>query len=91
MKLTRDFLQDLPPGAIFLSGLFQDTVGVHVTGEKQILGFVAVRGRVPDWAVYWGWSTEKRDTIATRGGKLSRRSALMLVDTDEEAAQFYRE
>ena len=92
MKITMDLLKELPPHTIFAAGTFLDaTDRINITGEPgKLLRWVAVRGGIPDWAVYVGpaaWSFEK---VAEQGDKILGSTAQILVDCTNETAKRYR-
>ena len=91
MKITPEILRALPENTIFAAGVFQDKAGVNITGINQLLKFVALRGGVFDWAVYVGRVDDSFECVASFGSKISRPSALCLVDVSDEAKELYRD
>lgn len=91
MKITLGFLQSLPGNTIFAAGLFTNTIDANITEERRLLQFAAVRGGIPDWTVYVGLTTARIEDVARSGDKISRVSALRLVDVDDAVKALYRE
>ena len=90
MGLTKAFLENIPPHTIFASGLVRDTEEVNVTGIRQLLTWVAVRGEIPDWAVYVSKGSVAMSDVTHYGDKVLARTARILVPCDDEMINLYR-
>jgi len=82
-KITRQMLKEMQPHEIFKSGF-------HFGAR-----WVAVRGGVDDWAIYWmpnrDICMETDEQIAKMGDKiLDERDIVRLVPCDNEAFKRYR-
>jgi hypothetical protein len=91
LRLTRDQLRSLPPG-IFAQGVTVDgPEGVNFTGSGAELRWVAVRGEVPDWAIYCAWADWPWEQVAAAGDKIHDDADIRrLVPCDDEALAAYR-
>jgi hypothetical protein len=86
-ELALEDLRSVPPGTIFDFG-YEPALGV----------WVAVRGGIPDWAVYHdkqSFLSHPNDTtvvehVAENGNKVWEGEAIRLVGATSEAAQWYR-
>lgn len=86
--LTLEMLKEMEPETIFSYG--------H---DFELGRWVAVRGGIHDWAIYatkksfkpTATELEIRQYIASQGDKVWCERALQLVDSDKEAAAWYRE
>lgn len=90
--LTINKLQELEPMQIFAKGMVVDgTRHFNFTGKEQVLRWVAVRGGIPDWAVYVGRQDQPYEEIARSGDKVCRESNIrFLVNCTDEAFGQYR-
>lgn len=78
--LTIEDLKAMKPETIFASG--------NVDGLTK---WVAVRGRIWDWAIYIGIFTWANEEIARAGIKIHDEAMIkMLVPCDKEAFDMYR-
>ena len=86
MVLTAQKLIDMEPAYIFAQGQHS----YNELTNKEIK-WVAVRGRIHDWAIYYGlvdWSTER---IKREGDKVFTKELIKkLVPCDVEAFKLYR-
>jgi len=78
-KLTVEKLKEMKPHTIF------------AFGELMSRKWVAVRGEVHDWAVYYGDIYDNPNAIALQGDKIYDRELIeFLVPADKEALLLYR-
>lgn len=81
-KLTLQNLKDMEPG-IFAKGEF-----LYDGGFKK---WVAVRGNIHDWAIYYGLTFDDDQKIKDWGTKLHEMPIVQsLVDCEPEALAMYR-
>jgi hypothetical protein len=84
--LTLQKLKDLKTNTIFASGTTL-RIDIHSSAVK----WVAVRGGIHDWAIYYSTFTTDEDTIYKYGDKLRSKEAIKdLVPCDNEAFKMYR-
>ena len=90
-KLTLQMPKDMQPG-IFTTGICPNsTEGIYATTGGGMLRWVAVRGNIWDWAIYYHWAIKDSNWIKHSGDKLYTLSIVKkLVDCDEEALSMYR-
>jgi len=101
--LTIEKLKAMEPNTIFAHGTFSDTPeGIYVMGSGLTLTWVAVRGGIHDWAIYYGrphivdfLGTTRAPTsledIARNGDKLTVEKYIkILVPCDNKAFEMYR-
>jgi len=85
--LTLQTLKELEPG-IFAFGELPEDIKSIETGYTK---FVAVRGRIHDWAIYKGPETWSWERIKTNGDKIFTKSYIkQLVPCTDEAFEMYR-
>jgi hypothetical protein len=91
--LTLEQLKAMPAGTIFATGVLPDSAeGLHMTGSGQDLRWVAVRGDIHDWAIYY-CPSEVLDIefIRSRGDKVhSVENIRRAVPCNDEALKMYR-
>lgn len=92
--LTLQMLKDLEPG-IFDQGVTIDNyTGVNVANTDKVIKWVAVRGRIHDWAIYVDNPFKPFDTfeeVARNGDKITLESHIKrLIPCDYEAFDMYR-
>jgi len=81
-KLTLDELKEMKPG------IFADGIGLD--GQNEIR-WVAVRGGIHDWAIYYGRLNQGKEEIKSYGDKLFSEDKIKgFVPCDEEAFKMYR-
>ena len=86
-KLTLKYLKEIKPGTIFKSGITNDPRLVR----NMDLRWVAVRGIIHDWAIYYHKITNSNEMIAKEGDKCFMEEVIKeLVPCDEEAYKMYR-
>lgn len=100
--LTKQLLESYKPDQIFATGEIVDgPLGIQLTNSGNQLRWVAVRGRIPDWAIYClgtardihsrAHSTFSETYVRDYGDKLyEEESILRLMPCDEEALKLYR-
>ena len=90
--LTIEKLKEMQPDTIFASGIeFDDIAGINATGSGQELRWVAVRGGIWDWAIYYHESSHTNEWIKSYGDKVyAERTIRKLVECDDEAFKMYR-
>ena len=93
MQLTANILERVEPHSIFMAGVFEDVLdGVNLVGDPgRLLKWVAVRGEIPDWALYVGpyeWSWSK---VQVEGDKVLKNTAARITGVfDHELMKRYR-
>jgi hypothetical protein len=101
--ITMEQFQQLAPGEIFETGVseiehpwYRQAPNIP---EKVMIKWVAVRGDIPDWAVYYTFDGDERNlgttaslrAIAGRGFKIHDEKLIQkLVDPDAELLRAYR-
>lgn len=90
--LTKAQLEAMPAETIFASGSFRDSIQeVNVHGTGQIFRWVACRGNIPDWAIYYGPGDWALPRLQKEGDKLFfERHIKRLVPCDDLAYALYR-
>lgn len=85
--LDRKMLKDMPPGTIFATG-----EGLYPRLHREIpTKWVAVRGGIDDWAIYYGKDTDTIQHIRDYGNKVTMKDTIKeLVPCDDEAFKRYR-
>ena len=85
--LDKKMLEDMPPHTIFATGEIQDDRLVR----DIPLRWIAIRGGIYDWAIYYHHSNMSLDTIAQSGDKCFTKEVIKeLVPCDDEAYELYR-
>lgn len=85
--MTLKNLKDLPSHEVFASGITSDE---RLFTEP--VRWIAKRGYIHDWAIYYGKQEKTEDEIMKWGSKLYSRSIIKdLVVCDEEMMEMYRE
>ena len=84
--LTLQRLKDLPDSSIFATGL---TTNMRLyDGEVR---WVAKRGGIHDWAIYYHLSSNSDEYVASHGDKMFTEAVIReLVPCDDEAYKMYR-
>jgi len=90
--LTRQMLEAMPEGTIFATGVMLDNAdGLFMTGSGKELRWVAVRGRIADWAIYCHFADKSVEWIRHLGDKVhDNRNILRCVTCDDTALACYR-
>ena len=84
--LTLEKLKELSPG-IFASGIVHDDRLVRGVDLK----WVAVRGGIHDWAIYYHYSFHEDEYVEGQGDKCFTKEVIRkLVPCDAEAFAMYR-
>lgn len=95
-KLTLTQLKDMYPHKIFASGHEIDSPeGINIADTGQRLKWIAVRGRIHDWAIYAMPEIPEEEipeeVIHERGGKvMGKENINKLVPSTDEAFKMYR-
>lgn len=90
-ELQLSDLESMEPRQVISTGVMPDTpLGIHMTGSGRELRWVAVRGRVPDWAVYCHWAERSIEWILGQGDKVPKEYARRLVPCSDEVLARYR-
>ena len=85
--LDKKMLEDMPPETIFATGETQD----NRLARDIPLRWVAVRGRIYDWTIYYHHLDRGIGTVASEGDKCITEKAIReLVSCDDEAFALYR-
>lgn len=90
--LTLEKLKTLSPNQIFAAGKVIDSPeGINITNSGRLLKWVAVRGDIPDWAIYCHFDEKTYDYVHNYGDKVfSERNIKKLVPCKGEAFDNYR-
>ena len=84
--LTLETLKTMEPGKVFATGVTQDP-----RLYRDPVRWVAKRGRIHDWAIYYHLETSSTQWIESHGDKCYTREVIKdLVPCDEEALKMYR-
>ena len=98
-QITTSLLDNVGAGSIIAYGMFRDSKdGCNMNETRRMLPWVAVRGKVNDWAIYYQpahklinniyWSNKK---IASHGKKIIlKRNVEKLVEIEDEVWGRYR-
>jgi len=90
--LTLKRLKEMESDTMFLKGESVDSPdGINMINSGKQLRWVAIRGGIPDWAIYCHWADKDWDWIKRQGDKVySEETIKRLVPCDEEAFEMYR-
>ena len=89
--LTISQLKEMPPHTIFAEGAAMDNpFGIHATGSGKLLRWVAIRGDIHDWAIYYHWFEKNSEWVARHGDKLHNEEIIKRLVPCDEAYRFYR-
>jgi hypothetical protein len=84
--LTFNKLKEMPPHAVIASGVTHDP-----RLYKDPVRWVAKRGYIHDWTIYYHHEHHSEDYVKTSGDKCFTHDVIKeLVPCDEEAFQMYR-
>jgi len=84
--LTIEALKLMTPGFIFASGIVNDP-----RLYKEIVMWVAVRGGIYDWAIYYHLATHDNDYVSRYGDKCFAEAVIReLVPCTDKAFAMYR-
>lgn len=84
--LTLQNLKKMEAGTIIASG-----VGLYKELHKEPVKWVAVRGRIHDWAIYHEHPNMEIEYVTAYGDKIRTESIIrQLVPCDNEAFKMYR-
>lgn len=84
--LTLEKLKAMRPQEIFATGI---TLNTKLHYDK--VRWVAVRGEIPDWSIYYQLPTFTKSEVAYIGEKVTTKSVIEeLVPCDSEAMEMYR-
>ncbi|MBT3853302.1 hypothetical protein HOF65_04940 [bacterium] len=104
-KITIELLDEVEPGFILAGGSFRDNGGTNIMNTGNKLRWVAIRGGINDFAIYFEniWSNDVEsmlvypklgdwsdDQIKMYGDKLPKYMVRELVDIDDKALSRYR-
>lgn len=86
-----DFLE-IPAREVFAKGIARDDVdGLNMLGTGNPLYWVAVKGRIDDWAIYCSWSSNEL-FIRDHGEKVHDRKGIQnVINVDERVLARYRD
>ena len=90
--LTLQQLKAMPPITVFATSEAENSPeGIFMTRDGGALRWVAVRGRMWDWAIYCHWSDKSIEWIEAHGDKVYDKATIRrLVPCDDEAFKMYR-
>lgn len=87
-------LKDMPMFKMFATGVVPNNEdGIFATREHpdRMIRWVAKRGEIHDWAIYYHWAEKDEDYVMKYGDKLYDKNIIRkLVPCDEEALNMYR-
>ena len=84
--LTREMLGAMPPDTIFATGVTMNE-GLY----REPVRWVAVRGGIADWALYYHKEEKSVEYIRNQGDKCTTKDIIKyLVPCDEGAFEAYR-
>lgn len=83
----------MKPDTIFASGVVPNSPeGIFASREGGHIKWLAVRGGIHDWAIYYGWEHKSLESIRNWGDKLhNRETVISLVPCTNEALGMYRD
>lgn len=92
IMLTLKDLQEIPPQTVIATGVTIDNPsGINMSNSDKILRWVAVRGGMPDWAIYIYFDYQSVDWVRLFGDKVtSKENIKRLVPCNDEAFKQYR-
>lgn len=90
--LTVKMLKAMPEGTIFARGETVDSPeGINMNNTGRQLHWVAKRGIIHDWAIYYAPADWSDSRIAASGDKVSMHDNIKkLIECDDEALEMYR-
>lgn len=90
--LTVGMLKAMPKGTVFATGTAADSPeGIHMTGSGKELRWIAQRGDICDWTIYYHQSEHDIEWLKRFGDKvISEHHVRKLVPCDDGAFIFYR-
>jgi hypothetical protein len=93
--LTIKDLKEMQPSTIFAQGEIEDSPnGINMAGTGKIMKWVAVRGGIPDWAIYSDNPYNPMNSfegVKDLGDKVTGEANIKkLVPCDDEAFKMYR-
>jgi len=84
--LTKEMLEAMPPETTFATGVTMNE-GLY----KEPVRWVAIRGGIPDWAIYYHKEEMPMDYVEKAGDKCFTKDIIkLLVPCDESAMKMYR-
>lgn len=92
MIITKQLFNKIPDGQIFATGFIEDTPeGCNMTGNGQLLRFIAKKGSNDDWCVYVHTADKSLDFIRSNGDKIQNPSNILkCVEVEESLLEQYR-
>lgn len=92
--LTLEQLKAMPPYCAFATGTIENSPeGFYVTTESQgkLIRWVAKRGQIHDWTIYYYWSDWDVQRILDNGDKVLNSEVIKrMVPCNDEAFKMYR-
>ena len=90
--LTLEQFNNIKSGTTFDTGLLIDSPeGIHMTGSKQMLRWVAVKGWADDWCIYAHLSHHDEEFVKLSGDKVIGDEGIrMAVPCDDNVLNRYR-
>ena len=82
----------MSPGTIFAKGeIINSPEGINITNSRELLRWIAVRGRIYDWTIYCHLADKSYEWIRRHGDKVFEEENIKkLVFCDEDAFKMYR-
>jgi len=92
MKLTLKKLKEMKADSTIATGLFIDSPkGINISNSNQEMRWVAVRGDIHDWAIYFHYSVNSEFYIKDWGNKIrSEDNIRKLVPCTDQSFKMYR-
>lgn len=90
--LTLEDLKNMEPKAIIAKGEALDSpIGINMTNSGKMLRWIAVRGAIHDWCIYYHLADKNYEWIRGFGDKVtSEENIKRLVPCSIEAFEKYR-
>ncbi len=84
--MTLEELKSMPPHTVFATGVTSDD-----RLFREPVRWIAKRGYIHDWAIYYDREERTLDEVASRGSKVYSPGVIKdLVSCDEEMMKMYR-
>ena len=84
--ITKEALKNMKSGELFATG-----TGTFEELDEREIRWVAVRGGIHDWAIYYHLPIHSKEYIAKNGDKIFTKSVIKrLVPCNDEAFNLYK-
>lgn len=89
--LTYDEFVALPAFELFAHGMTNDKPGgLNIMGTGKSICWVAVKGKINDWAMYCGWSNNIEHLMQFGDKVLDKTNITNVLKVDEQVLNCYR-